>query len=68
LQAKRGGLKLYAISGFSIVQVLSLFSCHGGMNNLVYIKTPEQIRKSDIYIPGQKHRTAMEKFYQVLKL
>jgi len=38
------------------------------MNNLVYIKAPEQIRKSDIYIPGQKHRTAMEKFYQVLKL
>ncbi len=47
------GLNTSTLSDFAIVPLFSLFSYHSGINNFVYIKTRDRVRKFEIYIPDK---------------
>jgi hypothetical protein len=49
------GLNTSGFSDFLIVPLFSLFSYHSGINNFVLIKTPDQTRKFEFYIPDENH-------------
>jgi hypothetical protein len=61
------GLNTSTFSDFLIVPILSLFSYHSGINNFIFIKTHERIRKFEIYIPDKNNWESLKSVVQYYK-